>query len=277
MPRKRVILSTILLLGLGLFTTIAVAWTCAVLIVVPGDVYAGPAVHKCTITHAREYFRNPGGPFGFPPTSGSPPSPVLIEPDPMQENPNVHAVRYSRFGSVYIEARAMSVYFPLGPDARSMTAVIPLELRRKATPWLTGDAEYSTRDFTRHVGARGWPFLALWCEFETEGAPGSQGGFPWIGSPRGGIALPWPKVTPSWYIPPPPLAALPYRPLPIGLIADTLFFATAWWMLLFGWRDLRRLRRRRKGRCERCTYDLHATPPNQPCPECGHQRTPPSQ
>jgi len=62
---------------------------------------------------------------------------------------------------------------------------------------------------------------------------------------------------------------LPRRFLWPTLIANTLIFAGAWWLLLVAPGMTRRSRRRRRGLCIRCAYDLRATSAGSPCPECG--------
>ena len=64
---------------------------------------------------------------------------------------------------------------------------------------------------------------------------------------------------------------LPTGILPIGFAANSLLFAAAWLLLIPAPAKLRRLYRTRHNRCPSCNYDLHATPPNSPCPECGTQ------
>lgn len=54
----------------------------------------------------------------------------------------------------------------------------------------------------------------------------------------------------------------------LGLCIDTLFYAAVLWTLFFAPAFLRRVVRRRKGRCLRCGYDLRASD-GAPCPECG--------
>ena len=63
--------------------------------------------------------------------------------------------------------------------------------------------------------------------------------------------------------------AVPFAPNPWGLAVDILVWAAAWWTLLFAPARLRRYLRLRRGHCPRCNYDLRATSPASPCPECG--------
>lgn len=63
--------------------------------------------------------------------------------------------------------------------------------------------------------------------------------------------------------------ALPLRPIWSGLAADTALFAALSWLLLFMPSIARRRLRARRGACPACGYDLRATPPGSPCPECG--------
>src|SRR5690606_3119238 len=65
---------------------------------------------------------------------------------------------------------------------------------------------------------------------------------------------------------------LPMRPIPACFVADVMLYAGAWYLLLRGIPALRRWRRRRRGRCEACGYDL-AGVPGGVCPECGGARS----
>ncbi|MBL8759802.1 MAG: hypothetical protein JNL50_00725 [Phycisphaerae bacterium] len=62
---------------------------------------------------------------------------------------------------------------------------------------------------------------------------------------------------------------LPIYILPLGFTLNTLFYAAAWFIPLFGIRAARRTLRRRRGLCTRCAYDLKGLAPASPCPECG--------
>ena len=57
----------------------------------------------------------------------------------------------------------------------------------------------------------------------------------------------------------------------LGWSINTLFYAALSWMLFFGPASLRRVVRRRKGRCVRCGYDLRGSG-GAKCPECGRIR-----
>ncbi|MFO0836384.1 MAG: hypothetical protein U0638_15565 [Phycisphaerales bacterium] len=62
---------------------------------------------------------------------------------------------------------------------------------------------------------------------------------------------------------------LPIYILPLGFTLNTLFYAAAWFICLFGIRSIRHALRARRGLCTRCAYDLKGLPPGSPCPECG--------
>jgi hypothetical protein len=66
---------------------------------------------------------------------------------------------------------------------------------------------------------------------------------------------------------------LPLRPLSAGLIANTVFYAAIFWLVICGPFALRRLIRLRRGWCPKCGYDLRHTL-SAGCPECGWGREP---
>lgn len=110
--------------------------------------------------------------------------------------------------------------------------------------------------------ARGWPRLAFWCAIPPHNANQLAS------VPRlidGGLLI----TTPS----PGNLSSpvvLPLRPIPTGLLLNTLFYATLWTTLLFAPRALRRHLRAKNHRCPTCNYDLRNLPTTT-CPECGTQ------
>ena len=99
----------------------------------------------------------------------------------------------------------------------------------------------------------GWPWIAFACEFSDVG--GHRGGW-MIGRPRASGG---------------PVRALAWRPLWPGAALNMLVFAAGWLVILLAPRAIRRTRRRRRGACERCGYDLRGTPSGG-CPECGFAR-----
>lgn len=62
---------------------------------------------------------------------------------------------------------------------------------------------------------------------------------------------------------------VPMQPRPTGLIVNTAFFSTLWWLVVFGPSAIRHTLRRRAGKCVKCKYDLAGIDADQPCPECG--------
>jgi len=62
---------------------------------------------------------------------------------------------------------------------------------------------------------------------------------------------------------------LPLLVLPVGFVADTLFWGAAILTMLLTPRFVRRYRRRRDGLCLECGYNLTGLPSDR-CPECGH-------
>jgi len=76
---------------------------------------------------------------------------------------------------------------------------------------------------------------------------------------------------------------LPFRPLWLGFVIDTLFYAAIWFGVFFGFASAKRFIRIKRGRCPRCGYDLRgqrlATSQEPPansqirCPECGRNHS----
>lgn len=103
--------------------------------------------------------------------------------------------------------------------------------------------------------ARGWPMLSMWCELEEALPSGMQ--------TRGGIATgSIAAATPG------SARVLPLWPIWKGFAVDSLVFAGGWGVgipvALFG----RGLVRRRRGRCAACGYDRVGRFDGA-CPECG--------
>lgn len=78
---------------------------------------------------------------------------------------------------------------------------------------------------------------------------------------RAGIPLPWGGSPDEG-----PWRRLPVRPRWGGLALDVLLFGLVPWAAFCGWRDLRRVQRHRRGRCEGCGYPVGVS---DLCTECG--------
>lgn len=69
------------------------------------------------------------------------------------------------------------------------------------------------------------------------------------------------------------LIYLPYIPLWLGLMSNTLFYAIVFWVLISAKRSFCHARRFRKGKCPMCAYDL-LYDNTLGCPECGWHKAP---
>ncbi|MEX2218808.1 MAG: hypothetical protein WD749_08615 [Phycisphaerales bacterium] len=105
--------------------------------------------------------------------------------------------------------------------------------------------------------ARGWPWLALWCEL--------RHGRDRTVSVNGGVPLSAATTAPGDY------RALPCLPIWRGLLANTAVYAPAWMaaLILFRWRPLRATLRRARNQCAACGYNRAGLAPSATCPECG--------
>jgi hypothetical protein len=129
----------------------------------------------------------------------------------------------------------------------------------------------------RQIDARGWPMVALMSEIDTlaTGTANSTSvppanSYKTLGTRVGSNSFA--ITTPSTNHAPIPI---PLRPIWIGLIGDTLLFATVWltlWStLVIPRRFIREVARFRRGACIQCGYDL-GYDFIQGCPECGWRR-----
>ncbi len=70
---------------------------------------------------------------------------------------------------------------------------------------------------------------------------------------------------------------LAYKPILPGLIINTVFYATILFAIpTLTFQTIRTHHRQKNNRCPKCKYDLRATNPNTPCPECGNPISNPS-
>lgn len=109
--------------------------------------------------------------------------------------------------------------------------------------------------------ARGWPLLALRSQ-TAQAPPGNRPSEPvttW------GIALD--KARDSTL----DSLVLPLRPIWTGFAIDTLLYAGLAFGLFICPGMLKHAVRRRRGRCQRCGYDLRGSSQSAVCPECGNE------
>lgn len=110
---------------------------------------------------------------------------------------------------------------------------------------------------TAATAAFGWPFPAL----RTVVVPA---GFASSPAPR--PALPAPGILTDLGMFARSSGAIPIDPILLGLLYNTLIYAAAL-VIPLSFFPVRRWRRRRRGRCVRCNYDLRGI--DGACPECG--------
>jgi hypothetical protein len=106
------------------------------------------------------------------------------------------------------------------------------------------------------VAAYGWPWPVLYWLWDWRSE-----------SLHGGAALD--DKSPRSARPKVPEQALPWQFVWSGLAVDSIFYGAAFLGITLVLRWLRSALRRRRGLCPTCAYDLRATPPGSPCPECG--------
>lgn len=128
-----------------------------------------------------------------------------------------------------------------------------------AVPRITGFPPYEL-GFQGVQLFHGWPMLSHWCDLDLA-IPHRQ---PAECHTRGGLVLGKRQLS-TWDLS--NSRALPCRPVWPGFLANSSFYAGAWFLLLGGRRSVRACIRCRRGLCPACAYDLRATPGA--CPECG--------
>jgi len=244
MPRHPLLSRSLLSLALGLLTTIAIAWTSAATGTLDDTArwrteQASQKVRLDVRTYsglAAERRR-----LGFD-------SSYLVDNGALAAGARDEAARLR-------QTRVFPAWWAAAPPLLDRAPALEVEPALDAAPPMAWAVFELVQD------ARGWPVPALWCEWDLSGnhltASTVRGGLP-LAQRRGGLAR---ADT---------VRALPYRPIPLGLTADTLLFALAWSALLFALRALRTRLRRHRGLCVTCAYNLAGLPHNSPCPECGH-------
>jgi hypothetical protein len=159
------------------------------------------------------------------------------------------------------------------PEVTTLPDDMPAWVRRRIAPYLDGpnswpDFPPASNGNVCHsvldIEIFGWPRPALWFgsyvqrPFSGSGPrPGwiAEGAVRVFGRARAGTA-----AMPLY---------LPTHPNSPGLIIDTIVWSTPFFLAMSWFAKLRRARRIKRGQCSTCAYDLRATPPGSPCPECG--------
>ena len=101
---------------------------------------------------------------------------------------------------------------------------------------------------------------SFWCLLSH--AVGSERGLIKEFEPKGSFEIPI-DATEHWGP-----RVLPWYPIWIGLLVNTLFYATIVWLLSLGPFALRIMIHRKRGFCINCAYDLKGAA-HAACPECG--------
>ncbi len=240
----------VLALTPGLLTTIAVAWCAVALPVTPG------ATTRLSGHRARVLAQGEG------------PGAVTVQ-------------SFRRAGAAFWKSFVM----PWDPDdaiVLEYRAALPRDLSPRAhplevapdwagpwlMPWGTAQCPWPAEGVyeNRAVDARGWPFLALYCNYVWVPDPSAPSGQrPAV---HGALRLGSEAVRKGMGAFQYPVG-LPLRPIWPGLVLNTGVFGAGWALLLFAPGITRGTLRRRRGQCPRCGYDLRALRRDSPCPECG--------
>lgn len=165
-------------------------------------------------------------------------------------------------------ANAAMADWDFKPDTSTSHALASYIRTFEANPmnvWLT---KWVPPSCTIHLTDVGWPMPALTGWF----LHGHERALPNVARAQGSIRLEVPKPERAmgqfhgWQ---PRFHAFPITPMWAGFAINTLVFAAAWWVLLFGYFTARRLARHHKGLCITCGYPREGLPANAACPECG--------
>ncbi|HWB20231.1 MAG TPA: hypothetical protein VG711_08030 [Phycisphaerales bacterium] len=242
MRASGIIKRIVLFLSIGLLSTVMITWGCAVLIDVSGardtsyrnGVYVSDSKPPYWLI---TYYRCPG------------------------------AQRYyfdGALNSVDFQGGVRTKITPM-PEWITLKDVIPAG--PEIDPQTRRARLFHTED------ARGWPWLAACCNVEIIVPPTLPMQFNAI--VEGGLPARAPALTfsPTWLEIRHQLNTyrmLPYRPIPLGFIADSVLYAVSAFLLYHLYCFLRTLIRRMWGLCPKCAYNLRASGIHHAnCPECG--------
>ena len=181
-----------------------------------------------------------------------------------------HVTRGETRGALFVKSLRVRVTGPRSTIVNGLSSPpVHQPLGAQFAPWeelSAASAEYrngATLVDHRWFDARGWPMLALECEFRIDNKNNAS-------NVMNGAVIPG---APPWSLPPSTaVRALPFKPMWFGFTLNTVFFSSGWWIVLAGTPPLRRWIRERRGRCPQCGYDLRGNFQTG-CAECGwHKR-----
>ncbi|MDY7107705.1 MAG: hypothetical protein SYC29_03620 [Planctomycetota bacterium] len=149
---------------------------------------------------------------------------------------------------------------------------VPADDEEDRPGWSITATRPTDRDVAQRVAieeyARGWPMLSHYCRWScTRNSPYVLERGLWVPGLAKRRCGNEGRVVPLAVIWP-------------GFVVNTLFYAAVLWLLIPGPFVLRRMIRRKHGRCPKCGYDLRGQPPEvgaapgKACPECGWNRPP---
>jgi hypothetical protein len=264
-----------LLLFLGVMTTIAVAWTIAVLRPVPmyprhttgaferwGRAWSAVEARRFGMLHIwwLDLAKNKAGILA----NGPAPAPMVnaLPVTADLENDLDHTPAPPRPTAEELVSEYRTEYAEL---IRTGGTMYPLVTRDERPAWGTlALADAPAPECRRGADAAfGWPRPCLWHQILTSD---NGSGSALTEQMVGGLALSGTPTSRSDQF-----RALPLRPILGGIAMNAVLYAGAWSFILFAPGRIRRASRRRRGRCPRCGYDLkHDLAAG--CPECGWDR-----
>ncbi len=209
----------ILCLLLGMFTTVAVAWSVAAWV---------------------DMSRAKSSDYSYWPRTANPPDSDSTVPWWWWRVVHMRAFGSERVIMVGYHDPSWPIRFNPRIPRRAIQAITSDEARDNAD---TAQDEWMVLD------ARGWPCVALAAEWPWWTWPGGQ-----PPPTAGAIPLPGHPVRNGFRQG--ALRALPLTPLWRGLVLDIGFYGLLWWLILAGVSAMRRLTRRGRGRCAGCGYNL---------------------
>ena len=119
----------------------------------------------------------------------------------------------------------------------------------------------------RYIDAYGWPCLSLWSGRENRVSGNAHPNivFHPMDVRYGYFSGDPSKIKPGRSF---TIKVIPYGPLWLGLLINSIFYAGLLWLLIPGPFALRTHLRRKRGLCVKCAYDLKGAE-HEVCPECG--------